>query len=55
MDLSRASVEDKHFAALLHRLRVALGKSRYLGGHQTDWSQQFWAMMWRGDGRTILE
>jgi hypothetical protein len=37
------------------RLGSALGKSRHLDGHQTDWSRQFWAMVWeRGDG-TLLE
>lgn len=47
--------DDKPFAALINRLRVALGKSHYLDGHQTDWSRQFWAMMWRSDGSTLLE
>ena len=50
-----ANPEDKPFAALVNRLRVALGKSRYLDGHQTDWSHQFWAMMWGCDGETVLE
>ena len=50
-----ANPEDRAFAALVNRLRVALGKSRYLDGHQTDWSHQFWAMMWHRDGNTILE
>jgi hypothetical protein len=50
-----ANPEDKHFAALVNCLGAALGKSRYLDGHQTDWSKQFWAMMWHRDGGTLLE
>lgn len=50
-----ANAEDAEFAALMNRLRVALGKSRYLDGHQTDWSQQFWAAVWERGGGTILE
>jgi hypothetical protein len=50
-----ANSTDREFAALVNRLRVALGESRYLDGHQTDWSQQFWAMMWHCDGGTLLE
>jgi hypothetical protein len=50
-----ANPSDTEFAALINRLRVALGKSRYLDGHQTDWSQQFWAMVWERGGGTILE
>lgn len=46
---------DKDFAALINRLRLALSKSRYLDGHQTNWSQQFWAMMWDRRGSTIFE
>ena len=46
---------DTEFAALMNRLRVALGKSRYLDGHQTDWSKQFWAAVWERGGGTILE
>ena len=46
---------DAEFAALITRLGVALGKSRYLDGHQTDWGQQFWAMLWERGGGTILE
>lgn len=46
---------DPGFAALVKRLGVALGKSRYLDGHETNWSQQFWAMMWERDGGTVLE
>jgi hypothetical protein len=50
-----ANPTDKEFATLMARLGMALGKSRYLDGHQTDWSQQFWAMVWERDGGTILE
>ncbi len=50
-----AHPDDKPFAALINRLRVALGKSPYLDGHETDWSQQFWAMVWSRDGNTVLE
>jgi hypothetical protein len=47
--------DDPKFAAVVTRLGVALGKSRYLDGHETNWSQQFWAMMWERGGDTILE
>ncbi len=50
-----ANPHDGDFAALISRLPVALGKSRYLDGHQTDWSEQFWAMVWERGGGTILE
>jgi hypothetical protein len=50
-----ANRSDPPFAALLTRLGVALGKSRYLDGHETDWSQQFWAMLWERGGNTVLE
>lgn len=50
-----ANPTDKEFTALMARLGMALGKSRYLDGHQTDWSQQFWAMVWERGGGTILE
>jgi hypothetical protein len=46
---------DTDFDALMGRLGTALGKSRYLDGHATDWSKQFWAMLWSRDGGTILE
>lgn len=49
------SATDAEFASLMNHLRIALGKSRYLDGHQTDWSQQFWAMVWSSDGGTVLE
>lgn len=50
-----ANPKDIEFAALMTRLGGALGNSRYLDGHQTDWSQQFWAMVWERGGGTILE
>jgi hypothetical protein len=50
-----ANKDDLRFAAQVTRLGVALGKSKYLDGHQTDWSHQFWAMVWARDGATILE
>jgi hypothetical protein len=43
------------FSALNNRLGRALGRSKYLDGHQTEWGQQFWAMMWKRNGTTILE
>ncbi|PLT18882.1 hypothetical protein [Ralstonia mannitolilytica] len=46
---------DAEFVALLGRFGTALGKSRYLDGHSTDWSQQFWAMLWDRGGGTDLE
>lgn len=46
---------DSEFAALIGRFGTALGKSRYLDGHATDWGQQFWAMLWERGGCTILE
>jgi hypothetical protein len=47
--------DDREFAALITKMGIALGKSRYLDGHQTNWSQQFWAMVWERGGGTILE
>lgn len=50
--LGRVSMDadrnDLKFAALVTRLGVALGKSRYLDGRDTNWSEQFWAMVWVG-------
>jgi hypothetical protein len=46
---------DVEFAALMDRFRSALGNSKYLDGHRTDWSQQFWAAVWSRDGDTVLE
>lgn len=50
-----ANPGDKSFSTLIDRLGAALGKSRYLDGHQTDWRQQFWAAVWEREGNTILE
>lgn len=50
-----ANGTDAEFAALINRLGAALGKSRYLDGHQTNWGQQFWAAVWERGGNTILE
>ncbi|WP_342239376.1 hypothetical protein [Inquilinus sp. OTU3971] len=50
-----ANSDDGDFTALVKRLGVALSKSRYLDGHKTDWSEQFWAMVWERGGGTILE
>lgn len=47
--------DDSEFVALINRLGQALGTSKYLDGHQTNWEQQFWAMVWSMDGGTILE
>ena len=46
---------DVDFRAGITRLGAALGKSRYLDGHETNWGQQFWAMVWSKDGNTVLE
>ncbi|MGD1325388.1 hypothetical protein ACNHE5_10775 [Pandoraea pnomenusa] len=46
---------DKQFCGVMDRFRLALGKSKYLDGHETDWGSQFWAALWASDGRTILE
>lgn len=50
-----ANPGDTTFAEDLARFGDALGRSDYLDGHQTDWSQQFWALVWLTDGRTELE
>jgi len=50
-----ANSGDGAFAGLIDRLGAALGKSRYLDGHATDWSQQFWAMLWDKSGSPTLE
>jgi hypothetical protein len=50
-----AHAGDSEFGALIGRFGSALGKSRYLDGHATDWSRQFWAMLWERGGDTILE
>ncbi|WP_154394707.1 hypothetical protein [Burkholderia pseudomallei] len=50
-----ANNHDAEFSALIGDLGTALGRSRYLDGHATDWSQQFWAMVWGHEGHTLLE
>lgn len=50
-----ANRDDLEFGARVTRLGIALGKSHYLDGHRTAWSQQFWAMVWGRDGETVLE
>lgn len=50
-----ANNHDPRFSSLIVALGAALGKSRYLDGHATDWSQQFWAMVWGSEGKTLLE
>lgn len=50
-----ANSSDAEFISLMDRFGTALGKSQYLDGHETNWSQQFWAMVWERGGRTILE
>lgn len=47
--------EDTEFKTNITRLGDALGKSRYLDGKMTNWGQQFWALVWDNDGRTVLE
>ena len=46
---------DTDFQQLMERFGDALGKSRYLDGHATNWSQQFWATLWGRDSGTVLE
>lgn len=50
-----ANPGDSKFEALISRLGTALGKSRYLDGLETNWGQQFWAMLWERGGGTELE
>jgi len=50
-----ANPRDRAFADLMEKLGEALGRSAYLDGHQTDWGQQFWAMVWMRGGQTRLE
>lgn len=46
---------DNEFRALINRLRIALGKSRYLDGKETVWDQQFWAVLVFLNGETAPE
>lgn len=50
-----ANPGDVAFAQEVASFGGALGRSDYLDGHQTDWSQQFWALVWMQDGTTKLE
>ena len=53
--LAREHASDPAFSELIGRFGAALGKSKYLDGHATDWGQQFWAVLWDSDGGTVLE
>lgn len=54
--LANCASEDTKFREIISRFGDALGKSRYLDGHQTNWDQQFWAMVWdRRTGSPQLE
>lgn len=50
-----ANSGDITFENLISSLGIALSKSRYLDGHSTEWSQQFWAMLWDVNDGVILE
>lgn len=50
-----ADHNDLELSPLVLRLGSALSSSKYLDGHATDWSQQFWAMLWSTTGETVLE
>lgn len=52
---ARLGPTDQEFVRDLTGLQRAIGKSRYLDGHKTNWSQQFWMLVWNKDGSTILE
>lgn len=47
--------DDAEFSDLMSQCGAALGASRYLDGHKTNWSEQLWAMVWDRNGGTILE
>ncbi|MCS5603864.1 MAG: hypothetical protein NZ734_16880, partial [Paracoccus sp.] len=56
VSIATATTADPEFDALVRRFGRALGKSKYLDGHDTNWDQQFWSIVWlRGSGETILE
>jgi hypothetical protein len=48
--LATVGQSDKTFGALVDRLRIALGKSVYLDGEETNWDQQFWSLLFFNDG-----
>jgi hypothetical protein len=50
-----AARKDVELSPLVLQLGSALSKSKYLDGHATDWSQQFWAMLWSSSGATVFE
>jgi hypothetical protein len=50
-----ASCGDSNFSIKISMFGQALGNSRYLDGHMSDWGQQFWAMLWNQNGGPILE
>ena len=50
-----ANPNDSEFRTIISNLGTALGNSRYLDGHATNWGNQFWAMLWDTSGGTILE
>ncbi|QDZ10414.1 hypothetical protein [Devosia ginsengisoli] len=52
---TRYGEQDVAMREEINQLGAALGRSRYLDGHQTDWHQQFWAMLWERGGGTVLE
>jgi hypothetical protein len=53
--IAHAKMPDPTFNSLINRLRVAIAQSKYLDGHETDWDQQFWSLVWSQQGGTILE
>lgn len=54
--LASSEKPDRDFASQVEHHRQALGASRYLDGHKTDWDQQFWAMLWNSrTGRPFEE
>ena len=56
IEMATTNNPDPEVDALVRRFGKALGKSKYLDGHATNWDQQFWSMVWlRGTGETILE
>ena len=50
-----ANPGDTAFESPIARLGAALGRSRYLDGYETNWGQQFWAMLWESGGGLELE
>lgn len=50
-----AGHKDTELSPIVLKLGSALSNSKYLDGHATDWSQQFWAMLWSSSGETVFE